>query len=124
MKIPIVALLTLVFAGCTRNEPEQVLCTMEARSSFAITVLDSLSGESLAPAATVQVSENAVTDTLMPSPSPNGIYSGGVYERPGVYDVTVTHEGYESWRMTDVEVDSDECHVITRTLTARLVPRT
>ena len=36
--------------------------------------------------------------------------------------LTVTNDGYRDWRVSGVRVDNDECHVITRSLTARLAP--
>ena len=47
-------------------------------------------------------------------------YSGGVYERPGQYTVSVTHQTYAPWQQCGVLVERDECHGITHQMTARL----
>lgn len=97
--------------------PFGITCTTEARASFSITVIDAATGASLAPRALVRVRDGAFEETL--ETHGGGIYTG-VYERAGRYDVFVTHPGYAEWRDTDVRVEAGECHVITRTLIARL----
>jgi hypothetical protein len=96
---------------------------MEARSSFAVTVVDSTSGASVRFGATVRVTEGSFADTLL-APAPGAAaYSGGVYERPGTYTVAVSHPSYRPWQRTGVRVTRDECHVQTQAITARLQPR-
>lgn len=41
---------------------------------------------------------------------------GGAYERPGVYTVTVSKEGYETSIIKDIKVTKDRCHVVTRNI--------
>lgn len=123
MKYRVLAPLLTALASCSANEPNQVVCTMEARSSFAITVVDSVSGQNLAPGATVRVTAGAFSDTLT-TPGPGATaYSGGVYERPGTYTVAVTRPGYLPWQRSGVAVGRDECHVIPYQTTVRLRPR-
>jgi hypothetical protein len=95
---------------------------MEARSSFAVTVIDSLSGANLAPTATVRVAPAARPDSIVDLMATGGVYSGALYEQAGRFELSVTRPGYAPWRMNGIEVDRDECHVITRVLTARLRP--
>jgi len=120
--------LVLAFAACwgacaQRAGPaaeSAVVCTLEARSSFAVTVVDSTSGAPIRSGATVGVAEGPFADTLL-APGPGAsAYSGGVYERPGTYTVAVSHPDYRPWRRSGVEVTRDECHVQTQQLTARL----
>jgi hypothetical protein len=100
--------------------PGGIVCTMEARSSFAVTVVDSTSGAAIRSGATVRVSDGSFADTLVaPGPGANA-YSGGVYERPGTYTVAVSHPSYRTWQRSGVRVTRDECHVQTQQLTARL----
>ena len=97
------------------------VCTTEARSSFGVTVVDSVSGANLAPGATVRVTDGAFSDTLFAFPPgmANAIYSG-VYERPGVYEVSVTHPAYLSWRQSNVRVSDGGCHVTPQVFTVRM----
>jgi hypothetical protein len=78
--------------ACASSSPapeDAVVCTLEARSSFPVTVVDSTSGAPIRSGATVGVTEGPFADTLL-APGPGAsAYSGGVYERPGTYTVAV-----------------------------------
>ena len=43
-----------------------------------------------------------------------------VFERPGVYSVVVSKPGYQDFRVDNVVVARDTCHVITVAIDARL----
>jgi hypothetical protein len=43
-------------------------------------------------------------------------------ETRGTFDVTIDHPGYESWTMTDVLFEGDECHVSPTQVNAHLTP--
>jgi len=117
IRVAVVLLVGVIAAGC-----ESAVCTLEARSAFGITVTDSITGANLAPTATVRVTEGSFSDTLVAFPAPpasNAIYSG-LYERAGVYEVTVTHPAYLTWRRTNVRVSDGICHVEPQVFTVRL----
>jgi hypothetical protein len=44
----------------------------------------------------------------------------GVYERPGVYHVTVERRGYAPWRRNGIQVVRGECHVEPMRLVANM----
>ena len=46
--------------------------------------------------------------------------NSGVYERAGLYDVTVERSGYATWRKDSILVMADECHVTTVRLVANM----
>jgi hypothetical protein len=130
MSIRCALLFSLVaFAGACaqrRGSPDPeggVICTLEARSSFAVTVTDSTSGGPIRSGATVRVTDGSFADTLLAPGAGASAYSGGVYERPGTYTVAVSHPDYRPWQRSGVEVTRDECHVQTQQLTARLQRR-
>ena len=50
------------------------------------------------------------------------VYLEGPWERAGNYTVTIRRQGYQDWVRSDVVVISDECHVQTVALQARLEP--
>lgn len=102
------------------GQDDGIVCTLEARSSFAVTVVDAVTGENLAPDATVRVTDGSFSQ-MLEAMAGTGVY-GGVYERPGTYTVVVSHPGYQQWQRAGVEVESDECHVITEQVEARLTP--
>lgn len=99
-------------------EPDQVMCTMEARSSISITVLDAATGDSLGGTPTGSVRDGPFEEELQAF----GNQLSGPFERKGTYDVTVRAPGYSSWDTTGVVVTADECHVQTVQLTVRLAP--
>lgn len=113
-----IAALLACGACASSSESPDVACTMEARSSLAVTVTDAGTGESLAPDATVRVTDGTFSDTLTAQPG-SGVYSG-VYERPGTYTVVVSHPRYAQWQRAGIVVERDECHVITEEVSARL----
>lgn len=114
----IAAALSLGACASGGEGPPDVVCTMEARSSLAVTVTDAGTGENLAPEATVRVTDGTFTETLTALPG-SGVYSG-VYERPGTYTVVVSHPDYAQWQRAGIVVERDECHVITEEVSARL----
>ncbi len=96
-------------------------CSTQAVPALSVAVVDSLTGESLFPGATVWVRDGAFVDTL-------GTWGGGEpyvgpMERAGTYVVMVGHPGYMAWQLAGVRVHKDRCHPITRKITARLVPQ-
>ncbi len=49
----------------------------------------------------------------------------GAHSQPGVYDVEIAADGYETWRASDISVEVDNCgHARTVEMTARLLPST
>jgi hypothetical protein len=120
MRRALLSLIPLAAVAACQSPFGPIVCTQEARASFAVTVLDAATGANLAPDATVWVREGAFVDTLRSIPGGN--YTG-VYERPGTYEVVAEHPGYVDWRQAGVRVEKDECHVIPRKITARLTSR-
>lgn len=96
----------------------QVMCTMEARSSISVSVLDAATGDSpgVTPAGTVRDGEFEEALQVF------GNSLSGPFEREGTYDVSITAPGYAGWDTTGVVVTADECHVKTVVLTVRLAP--
>ena len=98
--------------------PWAIECTTDARPALRVEVVDSLTGALLAEPL-VWVRDGSFQDTLEVSFG----RASGPHERPGTYEVHVEHDGYEPWVRASVRVSEDECHVQTRSLTARLQPR-
>lgn len=107
----------LLVAGCADNPI--VACTEEARPGLSVTVRDSLTAAAVASDVEVVAVDGAYADTVRASLLGSGVYSLA-YERPGTYDVTVTHPDYKTWHQSAVQVAADECHVRTVALLARL----
>ena len=112
-------------AACSRGAdpglPEPApgtVCTMEARSAIAVTLLDASTGARV-EGATVRVTDGAFSENLAGF---EGTYSGA-HERAGTYTIIVSHPDYQQWQRAGVVVGEDECHVITQQVEARLTRR-
>lgn len=118
-----VAVLILASACSGREEqPDpgepQTVCTMEARSALAVTVVDALTNARVM-GATVRVTDGTHSENLTGF---DGVYSGA-HERAGTYTIVISHPLYQQWQRAGVVVREDECHVITEMVEARLTRR-
>lgn len=115
--------LALAFAGC--SDPTEVACTAEFVSGIVVEIVDETNGLYIAEDARGAVKDGAYVDSL-------GAYeftSTGVMrsrqaagEKTGMFQVSVSHAGYEDWILENVRVEKNECHVIQRRLRAAMVP--
>ena len=123
-RLGLAAVALTLLAACSRNEPEvpdpapQTICTREARSALAVTVVDDATGARI-DGATVRVTDGSHSENLA---GMDGTYSGA-HERAGTYTVVVSHPDYRQWQRAGIVVERDECHVITEAVEARLVRR-
>lgn len=119
-RVPLlISALSLVFPGCVADYSTGKVCTAIAVPALAVTVLDGVTGQRICDATVVAV-EGSFRSPLERSPGEMCGYSGP-YERAGVYEVQVSREGYRAVAESNVRVNADECHVITRQLTVTLV---
>lgn len=110
-------IVSAAFLGACGDDLIAPVCTLEARASLMVQVVDSVSG-AVIPEPTVWVKDGAFVDTLRVR---EGV-AAGPYERAGTYDVHVEETGFAPWVLKGVEVTENRCHVETRELTARLQP--
>ena len=118
MKAYLCAVVALSLGGCT--EPG---CTLVAVPGVVVEIRDGAEGAPLAAAARGVVHDGPYTDSLeLFGAAANGqaISRAAAYERPGVYDVIVEHEGYEQWHREGIRVRGGDCHVETEHLRAEL----
>jgi hypothetical protein len=107
------------------TEPGPV-CTMEAHPGISITLADSLAPSTqsftnvIAVATDAAYRDTALVATFPPSPYVTTVSLA--YERAGTYTVDVRADGYAPWTRTGIEVQRDECHVVTVPLYVRLAP--
>jgi hypothetical protein len=98
-------------------------CTTIVLPAISVTVVDSVTGASLAHGTTVRVIDGSFVQSITaPDDSTaDAIPIGVAAERAGVYHVSVTHSGYIAWSQSNVRVTKSSCHVQTARLVARLV---
>ena len=109
----------LLVTGCR----EPFGCTGIWVPAIVVTVTDSVTGDPTAEGAFGAIREGSYIDSLRPSAYDGegrliSLQAGG--ERPGTYAVVVGKSGYETWLRVDVQVESNQCHVETVALEARL----
>ncbi len=118
-EIVLAAFVTVAVCACNDQGPANGrICTTEARAGIQVRVRDAVTNSPAAHGSVVIAQDQAYADTL------RGFFDSltvaGVYERPGVYTVSIKKAGYRDWQQANVVVTSDECHVITVSLDARL----
>jgi hypothetical protein len=97
------------------------VCTTEARAGITVTVVDSVTGALAGRGSTIVAREGTFTDVVSNTFTSQGDGPYGlVYERAGVYTVSVQQSGYVPWLKNNVQVTAGECHVNGTTVTARL----
>ncbi len=108
------------------HESEPVFCTQELRPSFGITVEIDPDADVSACDAEVVVSDQEEKFALMPnefSDRKNACsFSGVVYERAGIFDLSISLDGFVPVSVSEIEVTKDECHVHTFRETFKLEP--
>lgn len=115
-----------LLAGCDILELPRN-CTTSVEPAIVVAIYDAASGAPIAASASGYVQDGSFTDVLKPSGFLGGqpgtmVSRRAADERPGTYDVFVTHEGYVPWSALDVRAADGSCHVRTRTLHADLQP--
>jgi hypothetical protein len=96
-------------------------CTPSIEPGITVTVSDFQT--KLPLAAKVIVNDDNFQEELQLSgvTATGDIIYGGVFERPGVYTVSTSKDGYKT-SVLEIEVTAGECHVVTRNLHIRLKP--
>ncbi|PPS45384.1 hypothetical protein [Chroococcidiopsis sp. TS-821] len=96
-------------------------CTPSIEPAITVTVSDAQTNLPLEAKVVVQ-EQNFQEELQLNGVTPTGqIIYGGVFERPGVYTVSTSSDGYET-SVLEIEVTQGECHVLTRHLQVRLKP--
>jgi len=117
------ALITLATIALTAeacgnpNRPD--VCTAQFVYGLTVTIQDKTTGQPICDAQITAVSGSFV-ETLKPNAFPTECFYTGAGERAGVYDLTITRDGYAPTTRAAVKVDKDECHVIPVRLTISL----
>lgn len=101
-----------------------VVCTTEARAGLQLTVTDSLTGVAAGiTSLSISARSGSVRDSVFYSSVSAGtgaLSQALAFERPGMWDVRITADGYRPWAALGVPVTADLCHVIAVPITVRL----
>ena len=120
---PAAALLFLGFlalSACSDNALS-VVCPGQERPSLLVTVLDSVSGESVASESRGWWTLGTVTDSLrhLEPSTAEGAEMLAAYGPPGSYDVRVVRPGHPDWIRKDIVVTQGSCGPDARDLIAQ-----
>jgi hypothetical protein len=115
----IIALVPTITKGEAKN---MTGCTPSIEPAITVTVSDAQTGTPLE--ATIIVKDGNFQEELKlwGVTAAGQIIYGGAFERPGVYTVRTSRDGYETFVIEEVKVAKDECHVITRKIKVALKP--
>lgn len=114
-------LLGVAFVGCDDDSVSGPVCMTEAVPALEVTVEEKQTGESVADAKVV-AEDGAFRDSTRTSVQGNTAGAALAFERPGIYEVTVTKDGFTTWTRSGVTVEAGLCHPRTVLLHARLTP--
>lgn len=90
-------------------------CTLEARAAITVEVRGL--GIDNPSEVNVKVIDGNYVETLHSS---FGFTYSGAYEREGKYTVSIAADGFKDFILQNIEVVSDECHVIGKVLNVNL----
>jgi hypothetical protein len=109
--------LALLASGCELISGGTA-CTAQAVPGIMVDVRDSVTSAPAGRGSRIIARDGAVADTAKFTEF-DGPY-GVAYERAGTYTVSVEQQGYRLWSRTGIRVTTDECHVRTVSVAARL----
>ena len=111
----------LLISSCEPNEEDQIVCTQEFVYGLHVTVLDASTSLPLAEGVVVKAVDGTYQENLYNLVGQDGTFYGAG-ERIGIYTITVTKEGYQTYTSSPIGVSATVCHVIPQSLTVNLQP--
>ena len=111
--------------GCEEFATEPIMCTKEMRPSIFITITDKDTGAKVTRS-TITLQDGDYVETLTTTSTGAGGPANqvsGAWERKGNYDIIVSNPDYLTWLRRNIPITSDECHVQTAIVTAKLSPK-
>ncbi|HNN93371.1 MAG TPA: carboxypeptidase-like regulatory domain-containing protein [Pseudomonadota bacterium] len=97
-------------------------CPAIAAANFNVVVLDKASGKRICDA-TVEATDSATSEKVkldVFGSSTDCAYSGGFYERPGTFSLSVSKTGYTAQTQTGIKVEKGVCNVVSAQVTFSL----
>ncbi|MCY1083578.1 Ig-like domain-containing protein [Archangium lansingense] len=121
MRIAAILTLSAVLSAC--SNPDETFCTLEARASVQVSVVDTKGNPQRDARVTFTLDGGAEQQALCNgSEQAQGNCDTWVtgYEQPGDYVITATSADGQRTARQSVSVTEDECHVQTQTVTLKL----
>ena len=108
----------LVTGGCL-DVANPNACTAVLVYGLTVAVTDSITGAPSAADASAVARSGSYEEVLTPIPG-NNLHLVGAAERAGVYEVTITKSGYQTWTRAGISVVAGVCHVTPAVFEAKL----
>jgi|JI6StandDraft_1071083.scaffolds.fasta_scaffold160790_2 hypothetical protein len=105
-----------------KNCDSTIFCTLDVKAGLNVKVRLGDSNSLITEGITVMAKSGNYSELLLPFPDKENPYFAGAYEKAGIYTVTVTKSGYQTYVSNLITVSSDCCHVIPQTLDVVLQP--
>lgn len=106
----------------TKNCDSTIFCTLEVIAGLNVKVRLHDSSSFSTEGITVTAKSEGYSEVLLPFPDASNPSFSGAYEKSGIYTVTVSKLGYQTYVSDLITVSSDCCHVIPQTLNVVLQP--
>lgn len=107
-----------VTTSCEDND-DQIFCTQQFIYGLNVIVLDASTGNPIFQDIEVKAVDESYQEILALVPGLEYAFAGAG-ERAGVYTVTITKSGYQTYISSPIVVNRDFCHVIPESLTVNL----
>ena len=109
----------LMSSTCDDDDDDQIVCTQQFVYGLNVVVLNAATGNPLVEGVTVEATDGSYNETLQVIPGLEYSFAGAG-ERAGVYTVTITKSGYQTYISSPIVVNRDFCHVIPQSVTVNL----
>lgn len=121
-KLMFIILTSLIVINTSCDSEMDTNCTLESVAGLKVIVKDAITNDLLPVDTSVIAQDGDYTETLVGLEVIDEIAFLGAWERAGLYQITVSKEGYQTYTTEPIIVSRDECHVITQNITILLIP--
>ena len=111
----------LTTTSCDNDNDNQIVCTNQFVYGLNVIILDATTGNPIFQDVEVKAVDGTYQETLELVPGLEYSFVGAG-ERAGIYTVTITKSGYQTYISSPIVVNRDICHVIPQSLTVNLQP--
>jgi len=109
----------LIATSCDNDDNNQIFCTDQFVYGLNVIILDATTGNPIFQDVEVKAVDGTYQETLELVPGLEYTFVGAG-ERAGIYTVTITKSGYQTYISSPIVVNRDVCHVIPQSLTVNL----
>lgn len=109
----------LIATSCDNDDNNQIVCTDQFVYGLNVIILDATTGNPIFQDVEVKAVDGTYQEILELVPGLEYAFVGAG-ERAGIYTVTITKTGYQTYISSPIVVNRNICHVIPQSLTVNL----